>query len=212
MSQQINLYNPIFLKQKKYFSAVTMVQGLGLMVLGALLVYAFASMQAVHLSRQAGEMAKRLEAEQSRLTKAAGEFAPRQKSQQLEGEIARLESQLKARQEVVNILQGGRFGSTAGFSEYLRAFSRQARNGLWLTSFVIQGGGEQLSITGRALQPELIPAYIRQLNREPVMQGKSFAAMEIRLPAAKPAEAAKEAALPRYVEFSLQSAETGAVK
>ena len=32
MSQQINLFNPIFMKQKKYFSVTTMLQALGLIV------------------------------------------------------------------------------------------------------------------------------------------------------------------------------------
>ena len=30
MSQQINLFNPLFLRQKRYLSATTMVQGLGI--------------------------------------------------------------------------------------------------------------------------------------------------------------------------------------
>ena len=42
MSQQINLFNPIFLKQKKYFSVVTMLQALLLIVLGSMLFFAYA--------------------------------------------------------------------------------------------------------------------------------------------------------------------------
>jgi hypothetical protein len=34
MSQQINLFNPLFLKQKKYFSTVTMLQALGFYAYG----------------------------------------------------------------------------------------------------------------------------------------------------------------------------------
>ena len=33
MSQQINLYNPLFLKREKYFSARTMLQALGVIAL-----------------------------------------------------------------------------------------------------------------------------------------------------------------------------------
>ena len=42
MSQQINLFNPLFLEKKKYFSAVTMTQALGLIVLGMAGFYTFA--------------------------------------------------------------------------------------------------------------------------------------------------------------------------
>ena len=42
MSQQINLFNPIFMKQRKYFSLLAMLQALGLIVAGALLFYGYA--------------------------------------------------------------------------------------------------------------------------------------------------------------------------
>ena len=45
MSQQINLFNPIFLKQRKYFSLLTMLQALGLIVLGSLFFYGYALYQ-----------------------------------------------------------------------------------------------------------------------------------------------------------------------
>ena len=58
-------------------------------------------------------------------------------------------------------LKGGAFGNQQGFAEYLRAFSRQSVNGLWLTGFTIAGSGE-LEIRGRVLEPgsraELYPA------------------------------------------------------
>jgi len=40
VSQQINLFNPVFLNQRKLFSVVTMLQALGLIVVGAALFYA----------------------------------------------------------------------------------------------------------------------------------------------------------------------------
>ncbi len=43
MSQQINLFNPIFLKQKKHFSAATMAQALGLILLGCVILSAYVS-------------------------------------------------------------------------------------------------------------------------------------------------------------------------
>ena len=67
MSQQINLFNPIFLKQKKYFSVLTMLQALGLIVLGSALFFAYALYQVAQLSRQADEMSKRYAAEQTKL-------------------------------------------------------------------------------------------------------------------------------------------------
>lgn len=212
MSQQINLFNPVFLQQKKYFSALTMVQAAAVIFVGMLLLYGFAYYQVVGMSGQAVETVKRLEAAQSRLTVATAQFPPRKKSQALEDEVATLEAQLKARKKLLEVLQSGELGNTSGFSGYLRAFSRQSMDGLWLTGFNIHGAGNRISIDGRALRPELVPAYIKRLDQEQVMQGKTFAAMEIGLPAvtAKPGEEAATA--PRFVEFRLMSAEREGAK
>lgn len=211
MSQQINLFNPVFLQQKKYFSALAMAQAMAAVFLGMLLLYAFAQYQLASMDRQAVETVKRTEAAQLHLSAAIAQFPPRKKSQALEDEVTMLEAQLKARQRLLEVLQGGELGNTAGFSEYLRAFSRQSMAGIWLTGFGIHGAGNRISIDGRALRPELVPAYIGQLDREKVMQGKSFAAMEIGLPAAK-VQPGETAAATRFVEFRLMSAEREGAK
>ena len=43
MSQQINLFNPVFLKQKKVFSAVNMVDAMAALIVGVAVFYAYAS-------------------------------------------------------------------------------------------------------------------------------------------------------------------------
>jgi hypothetical protein len=92
----------------------------------------------------------------------------------------------------------------------LRAFSRQILNGVWLTGFSIHGAGSEIGLQGRAMQPELVPAYISRLKREPVMQGKSFATLEMQLPLADQAgkgdpATARQRVPAGYIEFSLQS-------
>lgn len=213
MSQQINLFNPILLKQKRVFSSAVMARGLGVILLGMVLLFALAQYQAVKLQGLAAETAKRLETEQSRLTRAAAEFAPGRENQQVEEDIARLGTQLATRQKLLDVLQGGELGNTAGFSVYFGAFSRQAIDGLWLTGFSIHGAGSQMVIDGRATRPELVPAYIKRLNREPAMQGKSFASMEISLPAPVKSASGNAPAQPsRFVEFRLLSKEREAAK
>lgn len=211
MSQQINLFNPLLRKQKKYFSAFSMALGLAGVVLGMVAFYAYSRQQVGNLGASAAATAKRLESEQSSLTRVQKELEPNKKGKLLESQIAQAETQLAARQRVLGVLQGGDLGNTAGFSEYLRAYARQAIDGLWLTGFTIHGAGNQMVLEGRAVKADLVPAYIRRLNQEKVMQGKDFAAMEVSLPApVKPEGAAAKDApppLPRFVEFRLMSAE-----
>lgn len=201
MSQQINLFNPVFLTQKKYFSVLAMAQALGLIVLGSVLFYGYALYQISQLSKQADEMGKRYVAEQTRLGNFANEFSPQRSSQMLEEELKQLEAQAEAQNNLLATLKSGVIGNTEGYSEYMRAFARQSMNGLWLTAFDIVGDGSQLSLDGAVLSPQLVPAYIQRLNKEKVMRGKTFATLQMRQPK-------KEADKPvgRYVEFSLQSA------
>ncbi len=208
MSQQINLYNPLLLKQQKLFSLDTMAQALGLILAGAALFYAYAWYNAAAMEKQAAEASRMHASTLARLESmkaGSGAGAP---SKLLEEEIARMEAQLNARQGVVAQLERGELGNKRGFSEYFRALSRQTTDGLWLTSFQVSGAGE-VAIGGRALKPELVPVFIAQLKRETALAGKTFATLEMRVPESAPSPDARPAQ-PMYVEFSLHNAEAGA--
>ena len=200
MSQQINLFNPIFMKQKKYFSVVTMLQALGLIFLGSLLFYAYAIYQVAQLSRQADEMSKRYATEQARLVSVTNEFSLQRSGQLLQDELKQVEAQAKAQEAVLNMLKSGAIGNTEGYSEYMRAFARESINGLWLTGFNITGDGAQMSMRGAVVNPQLVPSYIQRLGKEKVMRGKTFSTLQMQQP-----KKDGERVVPRYVEFNLRS-------
>lgn len=209
MSQQINLFNPIFLKQKKYFSATAMAQALGLILIGSVLALAYAYYQTSNLSREAIAVAAQLNASQARLVTVNAEYGLRPKSKSLEDEIQKTEAETKALQQVFDILQKGEFGNTKGYADYFRAFSRQIVDGLWITGFNILGAGNEIGLQGRALQAEAVPVYINRLKREPVMLGKSFATLEMQVPLVEQPKSGPsndtQLAPAAYIEFNLQS-------
>ncbi|MBP1204424.1 hypothetical protein JOD97_002466 [Duganella sp. 1411] len=228
MSQQINLFNPIFLKQKKVFTALPMAEALGVIVAGALLLTWYAGQRVADLERSAEAGKIMLADRERRLAEANKQFAPRQKSATVASDLAQAEVELRSLRQVESVLRDGTLGNAAGYAEYFRAFSRQNVNGLWLTGASIVGAGNDIGLQGRAMQPTLIPAYISRLKSEPVMRGKSFATLDISrpevqpqqqsqplpaaappagaTPAAAPALAAAPAATPApFVQFSLQS-------
>jgi Tfp pilus assembly protein PilN len=214
VSQQINLFNPIFLKQEKYFSATTMAQALGLILVASVILAGYASYRLVAASREASSLSAQLAADQARLAKLSRETAAPNKDKALEDTIKLTEDEIKALRQVADVLGRGEMGNTQGYSEYFRAFARQIGGGVWLTGFHIQGAGNEIALQGRALQPDLVPAYIGRLKSEPVMQGKSFANLEINIPEAERAPKGSAAATNRpaqamapagYVEFVLQS-------
>jgi hypothetical protein len=212
VSQQINLFNPVYLKQKKYFSAVTMAQALGLILLGSILLSAYMGYQLSALEKEASITTAQLGAAQTQLGKVNATYGVRQKSAALQEDVRKAEADMKSLQQVFDTLQKGEFGNTTGYAEYMRAFSRQSVPGLWLTGFSIVGAGTDIGLKGRTLQPELVPAYLGRLRQEKALRGKSFSTLEMESRSAasgNPGQATATAggnASTTYIEFSLGSA------
>lgn len=189
MSQQINLFNPIFLKQKKVFATTPMVRALGLLLAGVVVLVAYGSQNVAALERRAADGAGKLATLQQRMAAVNVEYAPRQPSKELGVELATAEARLHALQEVRTVLARGDIGNTAGYSGYFKGLARANVNGMWLTGVTIVGAGNEISVQGRALDAQLVPEFIARLAREPALQGKSFAELRIERPAATPAVA-----------------------
>lgn len=205
MSQQLNLFNPVFLRQKKLFSAQTMVRGLGIVLAALVLMYAFQRVQLSGLETQLAEAETQFASTQQQLTRFAAETR-RTPSKALEDELTRLEAQFKAQEALLGGLDSGALGDTGGFSRYLNALARQTLPGVWLTGFAATGTEGPQTIRGRLLDAELLPTYLRMLNREEALRGRGFAqlALTSRDERTKTASASDSAAArTRYVEFTL---------
>lgn len=203
MSQQINLFNPLFLRKEKYFSVRTMLQSLGLILLGLVALYAYALMQTRDLQRTAADQARQLASQRDQFVRLGGRVS----SKLLEAEASRLEAQAKSRRAVLDTLQGGDLGDIDGFSRYFAAFARHPVDGVWLTGFTVGEGGDTLRVRGRVLHPDLVPAYLKVLNNAEVMRGRLV--IELKLVARDESEARRGAASKadpgptRFVEFDL---------
>lgn len=216
MSQNINLFIPAFRKRELVFSLKVLVACLavGQLALGAFQYYFQAQVNGLAEELSSAEAV--LKAQRAYSDKLKGASAMRKGDEQLNADIARLEIELKQARESMDALKGGAMGTQDGFAEYLRAFSRQSLNGLWLTGLTIGGSGE-IEIRGRVLSPDLVPNYIQRLSKEKVLAGRSFARLEMAQPPAEPEkakkgedkdrEAQKAARSPRFLEFSLATAE-----
>jgi Tfp pilus assembly protein PilN len=215
MTQNINLFDPAFRKPELVVSLMVLVACLAvaLLALGAHQYYFQAQVNGLAEELRSAEAV--LKAQRGYSDKLKGADATRKRDEQLNADIARLEPELKQARESLEALKGGAMGTQGGFAEYLRAFSRQSLNGLWLTGLTI-GGGE-IEIQGRTLSADLVPNYIQRLSKEKVLAGRSFARLEMTQPPAEPEtakkgddndkEAQKAARRPRFLEFSLATAE-----
>lgn len=209
MVQQINLYNPLFRRRRAGFDACAMARLLGVAVLGLVLLHAWGRYQLGQVELRAQAAQKRLAQDQAQLLKLAAEFGPRPKSKLLEDELKAAEAGLARRRALKEAFEGAALGGTDGFSGYMRAFARRVVDGLWLTGFTVDGAA--VSLSGRVLEPDLVPRYLERLAKEPLMQGAHFDALRLSRPEA-PAGAKKEPPA-AWVEFELvsgvQAAPTG---
>jgi hypothetical protein len=206
MSQQINLFNPLLLQPKKYFSALTMAQTLGILLLALFAVYGALAYQTRQLERRAFDGEAALKADQERLLAVTKQFSPAGRSKALADELARTEREVDMRARLLDSMRVGELGNTEGVSRFFTAFARQTVPGVWLTGVTIAAGGHELALRGRALQPDLVPQYLRALNREEVMKGRSVTELKLAAHEPRPAPGGKPPAGPdRFVEFSLRA-------
>src|SRR5678816_3744879 len=75
MSQQINLFSPLFLRKKRYFSALTMVQALAAVLAGSAAIYAFELWQNATLEAALAGSDKQVLTQREQLLKLSKEFS-----------------------------------------------------------------------------------------------------------------------------------------
>lgn len=199
MSQQINLYAPVFRKQSKVFSAVTMAQALALIVVVVAVFYYAISMQTSLLEVRANNSSRELQGELERLKALGGREAPGERAKLLAERRKTLEANLAKTTQALQAFDTGGVGRTEGYSELLRALARRSMEGVWLTRIEFTEPSGELSLTGRAARADLVPAYLERLRGEQALRGNAFAKVEVTRPAKMP-----------YVEFTLSSTEGSA--
>jgi MSHA biogenesis protein MshI len=182
MSQQINLLNPIFRKPFDWLAAKPVAIATCLMLVSLGAVGGWATTQADNRERLANQRTEALKSAQDQMTAITKSLAESKPNAQLAADLANLQALLKSREEIMKVLEGGAIGTSIGFAEFLRGFSRQAPSGLWLTGFTIGAGGNEMEVRGRMLNPAALPEYIRRLKTEKVFQGRSFASLTILRP------------------------------
>ena len=204
MAQQINLFNPVFLKQKRYFSAAAMAQAVGLIVIGVLAIYALQVRQTRALERVAAEAQKQLDERKAQIAVFAKQTAG-DTSKALAAELQAAEARLVERRSLLDDVRTGVGGDARGYSRYLAALARANTAGVWLTGVEIGGKSGDLVIKGRALESALVPAYIDALKRQAPFTGRRVGELKVAAKVEPPSALgpANSGRPTRYLEFSL---------
>lgn len=183
MNQQINLYQSQFRPQTRLFPAWFMLQAVGILVFGMVVMTLFAQQRIDSVeqeleivSRQESIAMERLQNIGPLINAVTGE---KNWSEQLDDSLR----MLAERQAVLNLIQGSTLGDTRGFSRHLRALAQQDIDGLWLTHIVLSALGDKTRLEGRAIRAELIPLYVQGLALEAPFAEQRFHHFQIDSPA-----------------------------
>lgn len=218
MAQQINLYDPALEKQYDWqaLGNVVAVSLLLVVIVGAMGFLARQDLPPLTVQAAAGDT--QLKALREQATALGQRVATQKPDAALEKELETTRVLAAARGEVLDILKQRIGPDAVSYAEYLRGFARQTLAGLWLTGFAYDAVSGGMEIRGRTVDPALLPQYIQRLNREPVFQGRAFAALNLAAGQAEPkagstAAPAVSPALPNkapFHEFTLIPLQTAA--
>lgn len=193
INQQVNLFQPIFRKERKLLSFRALLQGGAVVVLVFALFYGWGWQKTQTMKGDVAQLQGQLERQTQQLAELNLRLSQRKLDTSLQQELARLRQEAAARQEVVDALSHIHSAYTRGVSSYLEGFARQTPKNLWLTGFRVQGGGEGLVIQGSALKPDLVPLFLQQLSHEPSLAGTQFGLLQMQ----------REEKRERWVEFTV---------
>lgn len=192
MNQQINLFQPIFRKQRKVLSFEALLQ------ISAIVLVALITLQAVEQWQQRGLQATlaTLQTQQGQrlalLEQLTSQYSQSGKETP-QAQLSRLQAELEAQQFLIGKLSRTQGAGTQGFSRHMEAFARQIINGMWLTGFRITDGGSGLVVRGSSLEPGLIPGFLERLGREQAIAGTRFNLLQMQ----------RETGGPHQVDFTL---------
>jgi len=167
MVQQINLLTPILLKPKRYFSALAMLQSLGLLLLAGLAFALWLSLQARQSNADFVASQARSAAEQQRLVQALALLPPAINGAQLQQRISQLAEDNLQLQQTLNALTSGVAPEGARHSDLLRLLAQSVPPSIWLSDLRWQAG--RLELSGATLEPAAVQRWLKSLAQQPLL-------------------------------------------
>lgn len=200
MSQQINLYQPIFRQQQKVFSAATLGQIVAIITLGLGLIYGFGRWQTNRLASDVELLEAQRDHAQQQFDALNADISARKDDTRLKVEIERAELELRSKQQLMTWLGDRETPRGSGFSGYLTGLARQYRNDLWVQGLIVSDNGRVVTLTGGSRDPAAVVRYLRRLGQEPAFEGLEFRSVSFE----------RQQETPDQIGFRVSSAEASA--
>ncbi len=208
MPQQINLCTPLFQTQKRYFSALTMAQALGVFVLlgGALAAYWSWSLQNLSAGYQQSVAANQREIDrlQAAILLNRANAAPADAA--LVQELQARREELQQREQLLDELQRGLLREGQGHAARLQLVAQTIPAQAWVSS--LRADADRLELSGYTLEPAALNGWMARLADSPLLQGQQLSVVKVERvgPDAAPAAAVGPAAGVPYWAYTIVTA------
>lgn len=179
MAQQINLCLPILLKEKRYFSAHTMLVSLGFfVVLGAALCgYVVWNLQRATAVLQQTVVAQTQEMENLQAAIQRSRASAQPPDPALVAQLQELRNTLVHRQRLRAALQEGLLRPGWGHSDRLTWVARSIPALAWITEMRLNDN--RFEVRGFTLEPSTLNDWVHQLAISPLMQNLRLASVKV---------------------------------
>lgn len=179
MPQQINLCTPIFLTQKRYFSAQTMASALGVFVLLGGILSGYWAWTLKSLSEGYQQSVSANQREITRLQAAIRlnreNSAPADAA--LVQELQARQGELELRQALLAELKRGLLRDGQGHAARLQLVARSIPPQAWVTT--IKANEQSLELGGYTLEPAALNGWMERLAQSPLLQGQQLSVVKV---------------------------------
>ena len=197
MHQQINLFQPVFRKERKVFSALALAQVVAVVLVAVLAAAGYLRWELHRAQGTVDRMERQHQALAARIAELQRAADP--DTAALDRHITALEEELQVRRELRAALEGLMSAGDGGVADTFAALARQRMPGLWLTGLRLEPGTGMAELKGAALGPRLVPEFLHRLPQEPAFQHVDFHTVQL----------TRNGDEPRQVDFVLQAGYPG---
>jgi hypothetical protein len=172
MHQQINLFQPVFRKQEKVFSAITLAQVTGAVLVLLIVILGHARWTLASMESSAETLQQRHDHIRSQIGSLEEAYRTPD-TEALDAEIEKLLADIAQRKFLLVQFDQLIVQHQTGFANQFRVLAEQHVPGLWLEGVTVNGTGD-IEIRGITLNPKLVPVYIQHLEKRQDLSESSF--------------------------------------
>jgi Tfp pilus assembly protein PilN len=176
MPQQINLLTPILLAPKRYFSALAMLQSIGLLVLAGAAASLWLQHRDVQAEVEHQTLLAQLTTERQALTVARVSLPAPADPAAVEQQLHSVEASNLERAQLLRALSGA---AAAGLrhSDLMALVARSLPQDAWLTE--LRWGGGRLELSGATLDTAVLRPWLAHLGADPLLAGQELSALRV---------------------------------